>query len=284
MNNLTKEEIDLLANYLLIFKKAYYLATREALNTVEQLINLINGGNFTFEDDVWGIYLDTALHDLMDNELEYFDNHIEEFMCEIYFPTNTSLPEGGAWIKIRTETGFEVHYAKKAIRKKRWNELIEKCLKSANRTLRVRDTDKAKPLLDKLPELRIRQALNLPPYEVYIYRTKTKKEYYYTNQYTIIENIEEFSNAYISSVTGLYAKTLYSSVNKDAIFYLQSRGIPKKVAEIMASLKQMYFVVNMEEAITEYNRQWEESLKSIGFTNEPTFAQNVARAGYEINH
>lgn len=258
--NLTEDQIKFISEYLLIFQKAYYLARREKLETVAQIIDLLKGGEFTFEDDVWGIYLDAVLGDLKENEIDYFDNHIEDFMCEVYFPAkDKTLPDGGAWIKIRTNTGFEVHYAKKSIRKKRWDELIEAKLKSTD----LDDLDKAKDKISNLPELLIRQAIGKTPYEVYIYRTKTKKEYLLTTQYTIVEDIEQFSNAYMESIAGVYSKKLYSYVNKDAIFYLQSRGIPKKVAEVMASLKQLYFIVNMEEAMNEYNRQWSNAVSYL---------------------
>ena len=254
---MTKEQVEIISEYLLIFQKAYILTTGKKLETVEQILELIKSGKFTFEDDVWGIYLDATLQELSNSESEYFDNHIEDFFCEVYFPEdNKRLPDGGAWVKIRTETGFEVHFAKKSLRKKRWNELIAAELKSSKRNMNLSKLDKAQISLDAITELRIREAIKLAPYEIYINRTKAKKEYYFTNQYTIVDDIERFSEAYMASITGVYSKNLYTSVNKDAIFYLQSRGIPKKVAEIMASLKQMYFIVNIEEAMGEYNRQW----------------------------
>lgn len=250
-------------------KKFYYLATKEKLSVASQITSLLESDSRYDFDDVWGNYLDDVLDDITEEQSEYFDYNIERFDSEVYFPSDSKILPNGAWVKIRTTTGFEVHFAKKSHIKRRWEELIQKELTSVERFLSAKGSVKSGERLNRIDELMIRKKIGLQPYEIYVAKTKSSKKYFLTNEYEIIDDVETFAEAYIQGTVGVSSKKIYTSQNKDAVFYLQSRGIPKKVAEVMASLKQMYFTVNMNEAITEYNRQWEESLKSMGFTNEP---------------
>ena len=111
-------------------------------------------------------------------------------------------------------------------------------------------------LQKQLVELAVRMLIELKPYEIKISRTKSQIEYYLPYQYEIVDNIEMYSNAYIATTTGLSIKSLYTSENNDAVFYLRSRGISERTARIMAAFKQTYFKVNMDEAINEYNKSF----------------------------
>lgn len=274
---LTPEQIEYLSLYFLCFKKAYYMQTRTDLTTVDQIIKLIKKGDFTFED-VYNTHLDISLRDLNMEAQNYWDDNMSKFDFINYFPSKDKLITDGAWIKIRNENGFEIHYAKTANRKRRFQEeheaiqkkyvrILNKQLKNLkDETNKVDDvrtpSQKLKEQLiqNKLSELEIFNAIGLKLYEVKIMRTKNVAEYYLPSQYEIIEDIEEFSNAYINNIEGVSMKALYTSQNKDVIFYLQSRGINKKVAEMMAALKQTYFKVNMKEAMDAYNKQLRESV------------------------
>ena len=283
INGLTKEQTESLVLYLQCFKSAYRFATGKDLKTVEQIIDLILEGKFTF-DDVFDTYLDTCLNFKLDNkEGEFFDMNMEMFMCENYFPPKEKQVNEGAWIKIRTENGFEVHYAKKTNRKRRFNEEYEKIydkltcsfkqtikgLSDFNNTKKVEEVlsptkkEKQKKLRDILSELIIREIIGIKPYEIKINRTKSKTEYFLPYQYEIIDDVEEFSNAYVAEVPGVSVKRLFTSENKDIVFYLTSRGISKKTAEMLASLKQTYFKVNMEEAMKAYNDYFKACVKIV---------------------
>lgn len=257
MEGLSKEFTEQLNKYKSSLNLPFYLRTGEKLNDISQISEQINLGKF-FTEDIWGMYLDVCLKNLNDSTNTYFDYNIDRFMFDIYFPQGDKLlPDGGAWIKVRTKNGFEVHFAKKSNRKKRWGELIERELRKTNRSLNKRDDEKAKVSLTNLDELMIRSGISLRPYEVYIYKTKTSKTFLYTNEYEVVQDIEIYSKAYMDSIAGVYVKKFYSSVNNDAVFYLQSRGISKKTAQVMAALKQMYFIVDMGEALMAYNTQWQ---------------------------
>lgn len=267
---LTKDELEYLKEYFIVFARAYMLQTGNKLTTVEQVIEVINKGDFTF-DDVFDSHLDTTLFHLPYKTNIYWDDNMSLFSRENYFPYKDKRIGEGAWIKIRTENGFEVHYAKVSNRKRRFHEEHEKIGNQLlnlfkRKTKELKNVEnkvddvlspavkaKQKALEDTLKCLEIRQAIGLKLYEVKIQRTKSVIEYYLPSQYEIVQDIDEFSDAYVSSLPGISIKSLYSSQNKDAVFYLQSRGISKKVAEMMAALKQTYFKVNMVEAIDAYN-------------------------------
>lgn len=284
---LSKKQIEYLIQYFLVFKKAYYMQTYKKLETFDQLLEVLEAGEFTFED-VFMNHIDNRLRDISLDALIYWDNNMELFGVDNYFPSKSKKCNDGAWIKIKTLNGFEIHWAKKANRKRRFEEeyqkLVTKYSNTLNRLTRslksllkeenpnidtleektnIVNTKKNKLIKDKLSELELRISIGLEIYEVKIQRTKSKVEYYLPSQYEIIEDIEFYSDAYSNDVPGVDIKILYTSQNKDAIFYLQSRGISKKKAEMLAALKQTYFTCNM---ITASNAYHENLNKRVVFT------------------
>jgi len=283
-NAISKERLEYLKLYLTVFAKAFRFVTSKKLETLDQLIDAIQKDKITF-DDVFGEFVERCFKTNFgtDDEERFWDDNMKMFDRENYFPDNNKQLGEGAWIKIRTENGFEIHYAKKANRKRRYEEeyqaLSKKIMKLYKKDIvDLEDTElnvqkmeeilspaneiKKEKLKQQHLELGVRIILNsLPVYEVKIMRTKSVAEYYLPYQYEIVDNIEEFSDAYINSVPGVKIKSLYTSQNKDAIFYLQSRGIRKEVAQMMAALKQTYFTVNMEVAITEYGKIFNKQVK-----------------------
>lgn len=208
-----------------------------------------------------------------DEESDFWERNMEMFDYENYFPNNNKQVDNGAWIKVRTETGFEVHYAKRSTRKRRFSEDIVALQKdsiiASRKNIRNIQSDmkyvgamspkvKAKQtaIIHKIDELYVRQLIVLTPYEVKINRTKSKIEYLLPYQYTIVEDVTEFVDAYIQGISGVTSKTLFTSHNEAAEFYLQSRGISRKNAEMLAALKQSYFKVNMIEAMDMYNENF----------------------------
>ncbi len=286
-SKLTAEQLEHLRVYLEMYARAYYFLTRIKLTTVDEVIDLIMNDVITFED-VFDVYVDKCFKDNGDDDEEdFWERHMEKFMYENYYPNNNKNVNEGAWIKIRTENGFEVHYAKKSNRKRRYNEEYAELLKqyqrigntSINRMTRElagvteldptatelskRERVKMDTLSDKMKEIAVRILLALPVYEVKINRTKSSLEYYLPYQYEIVTDIDEFSDAYVAGLPGVTAKSLYTSQNSDAVFYLQSRGISKKVAEMMAALKQTYFKVDMITAMKAYDDMLKSRIKFV---------------------
>jgi hypothetical protein len=269
INNLTQAQTESLALYLLCFKKSYYLATRKHLETVQQIIDIILDGTFTFED-VFMTYIDQKI-EFNSPEGNYWDYHMEQFEFENFFPVEKNVHDG-AWIKIRTENGFEIHYAKRTTRKRRFNEersaqytLIESFLrKQISNVKKDVDVQHTSPKVEKMKEkadmLATYELINLKPYEVFIKRSKSKTEYYMPYQYEIVDDINDFTESCMQGVVGVDIKSMGNSDNEEAVFYLRTRGISEGMARIMASLRQSYFTVDMKLAMNEYNRQCQASL------------------------
>lgn len=276
INPLTKDEIEYLAQYFMLFKSAYYHIRGIKLETLDQIIDLINSKEITFED-VFFVYIDKIFRsgDLREEDEIFWEDNMDKFDCQNYFPGDKRI-ETGAWIKIRNEVGFEIHYAKPTNRKRRFNEELEavqsEMAKYIKNQLEDLQNDR-KPRIDykakldalnlKYLELKLRMYINIKPYEVKIQRNKSKVEYYMPYQYELVHDIETYSDAYVQNVPALTIKTLYTSQNNDAIFYLQSRGISKKTAEMMASLKQTYFTFNMVEGCFIYNEFLKSHIKIV---------------------
>lgn len=277
-NTLTKEQLEYITEYLLMFKHAYFHITHKKLETADELINLVMSDEITFED-VFMAHTDIQFDINGDSQdEEFWERNMEAFMYENYYPDEHKKVNEGAWIKIRNKNGFEVHYAKKAGRKRRYSEeyaelmrkyqrLMEKTIDNLSSVISIEneltsdelktrtksDNKKIDSVFSRIKELSVRMVIDLPVYEVKINRTKHVTEYYMPYQYELVHDIEEFSDAYVQNIPGVTIKSLYTSQNADAVFYLQSRGISKKVAEMMAALKQTYFSVDMSVAMKAYH-------------------------------
>lgn len=269
MSKLSKKEIEHLKLYLLLFQKAYYLASGKTLTDVNQLIDLIKGGTFTFED-CFDVFVGSRTENLSDELEDFLLDNLDAFSSENYFGGGEKNVGTGAWIKIRTENGFELHYAKRSTRKIRLNEVLDKENTRVNKILAKvtksissgeinNELEKLKNN-NKLREAQLRYYIGLIPYEVRIRRSKTKTEYYLPYQYEMVTDIDEFADAYKNNTPFLEMKTLFTNENKEAIFYLQSRGISKKVAQILASLNQSYFTFDMVGGMEFLNNQFKSKI------------------------
>ena len=264
-NKLSKEEIKSLVLYLQCFRSAYYFMMHKELETVEQIVEVIKSGDFTFED-VFMTHIDAVLlHNT--EEGEYWDDHMSMFDYKNFFPGNKSVGDG-SWIKIRTEHGYEVHYAKRSVRKRRFDEelrvvygklegLLMKEIKNPNSKI----NPKIKIYEDRILMLKTYSLIGIKPYEVFIKRSKSVTEYYMPYQYEIVEDISDLSEACMEGLVGIKIKSLFTKEQEDVIFYLMSRGISEGMARIMASLNQSYFSVNMDLMIEEYNQQLSKAIK-----------------------
>jgi len=264
---LTQSELESLSIYLATFKKSFYFATGKNLNTTQEIIDEVLKGTFTLED-MFYVHMDSVL-DNGSKESYTWEDYMEEFQYENYFPGEKHVRDG-AWIQIRTEQGYEVHYAKTARRKRRFGEEITaKYSKIINLTKRLtRDLtsieapSKSKDKKDlkvavinkEIDKLQVYQSIDMKLYEVVIKRTKNKTEYYLPYQYEIVEDLDELTAAVMDGVPGIEVKTRPQGDMEDKVFYLRSRGIPEDLARLMAGLNQTYFKVNIELMLEIYNR------------------------------
>ena len=266
---LTQDQIESIVLYLRCFRNGYYSATGKKLETAEQIIDLIRSKEFTFED-VFMTYIDQQLDD--HNPDYYWDDHMEQFACENFFPGEAKNVGDGMWIKVRTDNGFQLHYAKRSIRRRRFEEeytaLSTKMIAMARKQVRNVEQSKDNTVLDKktkiihdkLNMLKIYAHIGLKPYEVVAKISKSKSVYFMPYQYEIVDDINEFIEGCMNSIVGINIKATGKSDNEEAVFYLRSRGISEGMARIMTSLKHSYFDVDMKLMMDEYNRQWKENV------------------------
>lgn len=262
-----KEQVRKFANVLCTheFRTAYLIRTGKKLDpdNIEEVIEHIENGDITYEDlfeerlNVVDRFLDEDLRIFWDDNYELFD-------IENFHPQQKKLTEGGGWIKVRTENGYQLHYAKVSTRKRRLREEItkvnHKLIKVMNQgTKEAADSEieisvtkekfdkQIKDLEHQRNYLLLIEAIGLTPYEIRYQRTKTQQEYLNPYQYEILsdEDLQIHIDGVKNNVPHLKMRFLYTDVNKDQIFYLRSRGIDEKTAMILANLKQCWFEVDM---------------------------------------
>jgi hypothetical protein len=276
MAQLTQLQTEFLKKYLECFYIAYRNITGKKLQTLEELIEIIVSGKLTFEE-VFDEYVSRCfggtLTSLSNEEEDYYLANLEAFSHENYLTLDSKKDIGsGAWVKIRTERGYELHYAKPSTRKIRYNEVVERLqnklinkLKKANNTLTLENLDSAlKAVKDpEFLEAKLRLYIGLQPLQIRIQRNKNKTEYYLPYQYELVDDIQQYCDLYISKLPHLKVKTIATAINEDKIFYLQSRGISRRNAEIMAALNQSYFTFDLVGATETYNNFLKENLVVI---------------------
>lgn len=267
-NNLSKtDEILIYLNY----EWYYNLNTGKKLSntTIEEALK-----EFTF-DDMFMEYVNQVSRNWSEKESIYWDDNMEKFDVQNYLVPDEKLINNKAWIKVRTENGYEVHYASRSMRKRRWNELLVDLLNKSSLITKqitkrlsngILDNEKLDAKLKEIDtqiiELKIRESIKVKPYEVKIRRTKTKFEYLLPYQYEVID-VEETVESFLGGIKQITIKSFFNSDNEDKIFYLRTRGIPHKMAIVLSSLKDCYFKVDIVGMINEYNEQLKNSIQFI---------------------
>ena len=229
---------------------------------------------FTF-DDMFMEYVNQISDEWTEEQGIFWDDNMGMFDVENYFVPDEKIIGESTWIKVRTDNGYELHLAKRSIRKRRWNETITELLKQAtkiNIQLRKRinagflDNPKLelknKEITAKINETYLRKSIGIQPYEVKIRRTKTTYEYLLPYQYEIMD-VEETVDHFVNGIKQITIKSFFNSDNKDKIFYLRTRGIPEKIAIVLSSLKDCYFKIDIASMLEEYNKQIRDSFQII---------------------
>lgn len=260
--------------FLIIYEKyawLYRLNTGKKLSdtTVEEAFK-----EFTFED-MFMEYVNQISKDWSEAENIYWDENMEKFDVINYFVPDEKILIEKMWIKVKTETGYELHLASRSLRKRRWNELLvnlyrkgssinKQILKriDAGFTDNERLDSKNLEIQNQIHELNIRVSIYISPYEVKIRRTKTQYEYLLPYQYEIVD-IEETVDYFLKGIKQITIKSFFNSDNNEKIFYLRTRGIPEKIAIVLSSLKDCYFKVDIESMLKEYNQQIRDSFQII---------------------
>jgi hypothetical protein len=227
------------------FSLLFFRKTGKTLESVEELLDAISNKTITCEE-----LFDERLNHIEFSEQaeDYWLSNLEHFSYENYFPPlEKQAKQGGVWIKVRTEKGFKIHLAKKANRKINLSDDAFASLAIWKKNLL--NTDAQKKVWHKV----VLQIIGIQPYELFYYKTRTRKVYITPCEYEIVDINEWIENVQSGSLKGfLTVHSLFTSDSKEKAFYLQSRGINKELALILANLSQCYFDFNFVKAYNAY--------------------------------
>ena len=209
----------------------------------------------TLED----IFFDQIDEIFKHDDTNYIDGFDEHFDLQNFYPAFYNKDVGGgSWVRVKTDIGYNVFYAKVAPQKRVSREQLERKLIKVNRDLKsARNIEKSRQLLN---EIRIADLLNKFPHTfkfVKIQKTKSTFQFLLPHEYEIVEDIQLYTAAIKDKMNGgsVKYKSRFTAEDKDQIFYLQSRGIDKDTAVLLSKLKQVYFVVDVTKLFTNYMQQ-----------------------------
>lgn len=183
-------------------------------------------------------------------DIYYSDKEFLDFFPDVISYDNIVTEKKltkGEWIKIKTDDGYEVHYATPfKIRDKYFlQRRIDSNFKKIEKLTKIGNTKEIQRLESEKIFFESCIFLDLKPYFVSIKRNG-KNEYLLPYQYEFSNGIEVYQECI--NVKGITYKTHYkNNQDKEKIFYLQQRGISKEVAIILSKLKDTYFIINLKE-------------------------------------
>jgi len=196
-------------------------------------------------------------YDLIDLRFDFNDKLDETiFQYQNFFPHDKSVTDG-KWIKVPTDVGFNVYYAKPSRKIPNETNITRKVKKLQKQVDNETDIDKKLKLAGETVkltgELLTARYLDIFAYDLKYARIRTSKSklvHLLPHEYEVVNaDIEEYIAAMSYSLNkgAVKFKHIFSSENEEQVFYLRSRGIPKHMAILMADLKNAYFVVNTQE-------------------------------------
>jgi hypothetical protein len=206
-------------------------------------------------------YLDTIF------DFEDWDDFSELYIqFQNFFPALVGKDVGsGSWIKIPTDTGYNVYWAKHSNKVLNSEDLMRKSKRivSRSKTKEGSTSDEIGKSLDKLNKseelnnlAKVGIMANLMPSNlkfVKYLRTRTQWEYILPHQYELVSDIQLYMDAVQDRMNqnAVKYKQLFTKQDEDQIFYLQSRGIPRETAVMMCKLQQCYFTVDTKALFSE---------------------------------
>lgn len=162
--------------------------------------------------------------------------------------------DSGSWIKVRDGSVMKLVFAKRAKKKDDPYYGLRKALADLQKNILDKD------LALKASYFKILAVFDASPVYIVYNRTKTQKVYLRPNEYELVDDINYYVDAAVDGVPGLKMKPIWTERNKDQIFYLQSRGISKDRAIVMAAMDQTIFEFNLEIAMNAFNEQIRNSI------------------------
>lgn len=214
------------------------------------------------DDEIIEMYDDNPIFDLQNFDPKYH---------------NKEIPVGGGWIIIPTEEeGKSIIVFAKYVNSKTTHASIEFKIDKLIKEGRNADIDNANNLssiedllqdsedrLKRIDELKaenyffkICYDVGIKPYFVQYNKTRTQTVKVRPNQYRLLNSdITTIIDASLST-DSITAKPIFTTkLDKDVIFYMQSRGIPKDRAILMSKLEQCCFIWDIGKSMQEVYQQ-----------------------------
>lgn len=236
----------------------------------------------------------SLIYEEVDLDFDYADDifQLQNFVPSFY---NKEVSHN-RWIKVPTENGFNVYYAKGS-KKYMSLEVIERqlerlhsknCRKSSRLNKKYKDKDltlfeihealgKSKAMKEEFANekfLRDQQIVAtllkefpLDLQYVKIQKTKTTFEYLLPYQYEVVD--DESIMMYMECIEdpmnneSVKYKAFFDQDDEDKIFYMTTRGIPRDKAIMMAKLESCRFEINMKAALCEAYQGVNVKLKKV---------------------
>lgn len=183
-----------------------------------------------------------------EEELDLNVYNIDNF---IYSHTKKSVG-AGAWVKVKTDIGYNVYYAKPVAPKTDIFSLrreMSKLTPYASDDKKTLDLKKKKmdSITYRYDLMMFSGHIGIQPYYIQIKVAKNKYNYLLPTQYELASDVELYQNVILAEGKdmGVTFKEIYKSNDENIIHYIMSRGIPKDEAIMMAKLKEIYFIVDV---------------------------------------
>lgn len=247
---------------------------------VEDIVKLLKEKGFGGQLEKSAIKSEEEYYTMLDKNFYYGTDRCDDldepfWAYENFFPENKSVGDG-AWIKVKTSIGYNVYFAKRTIKRFNKTDAQNKIKRQSNQTNKIIDLaehtleghDKALEILEKgfikinsnkdlykeLMRAEMLEEIGLEPYCVKYRVSKSTWKVVTPCEYEMVNDIE----AYVKTISELGKteavtyKSIFTYLDENIIFYLQSRGISRDTAVMLAKLKDCYFICNVPKMFEMY--------------------------------
>jgi hypothetical protein len=226
------------------------------LNIASWTEQVVDGIFDEIEEHFFDYFDLTTNHD--DFDADTFEKYVQ---VQNYFPHLVGKDVGsGSWVKVKTDIGYNVYWAKKS--NKRLS--VEMLQRKLNGMTKINKNDDSKILKGKIEELEcIKNEIDLfsylltLPFEIQfvkILKGKNNFDYILPSDFEMVEDVTIYMDALSDGMNGgaVKAKEHFTSEDEDKVFYLQSRGISREIAVMMVKLQHCHFILDSQKLLANW--------------------------------
>lgn len=251
--------------------------------SVEDIVKLLKAKGFGSQLEKSTIKSEEDYYKMLDDNFKFGTDECDDldepfWNYENFYPNNEFGNKDvgdGAWIKVKTPTGYNVYFAKRTIKRFNKTDVQNKIKRQSNQTNKILDIaqntiehDKALEVLEKgftkinsnkdlykeLMRAEMLEELGIEPYCVKYRVSKSTWKVVKPCEYEMISDIELYVKTIseLGKTEAVTYKSIFTYLDEDIIFYLQSRGISRDTAVMLAKLKDCYFICNVPKMFEMY--------------------------------